>query len=191
MSLSVAVAPSAEPLSLADAKTHLRVSTTASDAYITALVTVARRHVENVTGRALITQTLDYTLVELSNRMTLPRAPVQSITSVKLYSDANAESTVAASVYNTSSASESVAVVLNDAESWPSVTLRSFDPVVIRFVAGYGVAASSVPEDFVHAIKLLVGHWFETREPIVVGSITAPVPMTVDALLAPYVLRRF
>jgi len=191
LSLTVSSEPSVEPLSLADAKTHLRVTTTASDDYITALVTVARKHVENVTGRALITQTLVYTLAELDDRMPLPRAPVASISSVKLYSDASAATTVGSGVYTTSSSGERVSVVREDDESWPTVTLRSFDPVEVTFVAGYGASASDVPAGIVHAIKLLVGHWFENREPVVVGTITAAVPLSVDALLAPYTLRGF
>ena len=50
-------APAAEPLTLAEAKLHLRVDDTADDALIGALITAARQHAEHDTRRALVTQT--------------------------------------------------------------------------------------------------------------------------------------
>ena len=37
-----------------------------------------------------------------------------------------------------------------------------------------------------HALKLLVIHWFEHREPVVVGAAPPEVPATVAGLLLPY-----
>jgi Phage gp6-like head-tail connector protein len=56
--------PTVEPLSLTEAKQHLRVDFTEDDAYITALITAARQYVEKFTNRALLNRkmllTLDY-----------------------------------------------------------------------------------------------------------------------------------
>jgi len=53
-------------------------------------------------------------------------------------------------------------------------------------VAGYGAAASDVPQPLRQAVLLLVAHWFERREPVELGSALETVPMTVGGLLAPY-----
>jgi len=45
-----------------------------------------------------------------------------------------------------------------------------------------------VPADLVSALMLLVAHWDQNREPVVVGTITSALPMSVDSLLAPYVI---
>ena len=191
MSLTVQTAPSVEPITTAEAKTHLRVTTSASDTYIAALVTVARRRVESLTGRALVDTVFDFTTDALENRIRLPRAPVSAVTHVKLRDSDGIETTVSSSVYGLSLEDEVAAVVLDDDESWPVTDLRSWDPVAIRFTAGYGVAASDVPEDIRHAVKLLVGHYFENREPIAHGGTVSAIPETVDALLAPHTIRRF
>lgn len=50
-------------------------------------------------------------------------------------------------------------------------------------------SGNAVPMSIRHAILLLVGHFYDNRETIVVGrsaSIATEVPFTLDALLAPY-----
>jgi uncharacterized phiE125 gp8 family phage protein len=54
--------------------------------------------------------------------------------------------------------------------------------VVYRIVCGYGSGAS-VPAELLHAIRLIVGHWYENREEVVVGTITATIPRGAQALL--------
>ena len=56
MPLNLITPPAVEPVTLADAKAHLKVDTTDDDALITALITAARARAEWHTGRALITQ---------------------------------------------------------------------------------------------------------------------------------------
>ena len=41
-----------------------------------------------------------------------------------------------------------------------------------------------MPEPIKQALKLLIGHWFLSRE--AVGQVGAPVAMAVEALTAPY-----
>jgi uncharacterized phiE125 gp8 family phage protein len=52
----IAVGPSVEPLTLAEAKTHLRVAITDDDALITSLIVAARMDAESITRRAFISQ---------------------------------------------------------------------------------------------------------------------------------------
>ena len=49
----------------------------------------------------------------------------------------------------------------------PARLLNAFE---VAFTAGYGDEASDVPAPIRHALKLLVAHWFEHREPVVVGA---------------------
>ena len=72
-----------------------------------------------------------------------------------------------------------------DGESWPAVSDNP-QAVVITFVAGYGTGTTDVPEGIRLAIRMLTSHWYESREPIVIGTIVAKIPTTVDALLMQY-----
>ena len=56
MSLQLLLAPTSEPLTLDDAKLHLRVTDTAQDSLISALISAARSQAEQITRRALISQ---------------------------------------------------------------------------------------------------------------------------------------
>lgn len=57
------------------------------------------------------------------------------------------------------------------------------------YTAGYTESATNVwpaPDDIQMAVRLLVGHWFENRESVVVGTNAVEIPMTVEMLIEPY-----
>jgi uncharacterized phiE125 gp8 family phage protein len=72
-------------------------------------------------------------------------------------------------------------------EDWPNVRLDD-KAVQITYLAGYGGAAN-VPKPAVHAIKMLVGHWYANREAI--GSAGQNVPLGVHALLEPLKWKQY
>ena len=47
----------------------------------------------------------------------------------------------------------------------------------------------AVPKPVIHAMKIMISHFYEVREPIVTGTITAVVPYSMEYLLDPYVNR--
>ena len=66
--------------------------------------------------------------------------------------------------------------------------LRDEAAGVVRAVYGYGTTENDVPEPIRQAILLLVGHWFLQREPTSPG-VLSPIPLGINALLAPYIVR--
>lgn len=182
------VAPTATPISLAEAKRHLSVTFDDDDALISLYIDVATAHLDGysgILGRALVTQTWRQDFCAWSGELRLPLAPVASITSVKYSDSANAEQTVNSADY----------ALIND-ERGPRVTFKNVsftypalyddreDRVRVTYVAGYG-AAADVPYTIKAALLLMVGHWYRNREAVAVGQTVADLPMGVDALLAP------
>lgn len=170
-------APATEPVSVAEAKTHCRVDTSADDTYIGGLITTAREHVEELLGRALITQTWDMVLDAFPSvsEIKLPRPPLVSVTSITYTNSSNVASTFAAANYYVDTYAEPGRVKLMDGKSWPADTLRTLSGVVIRYQAGYG-AAAAVPGWAKQAILLLVGDLYENREDTIIGSGISALP---------------
>jgi len=177
--------PTNEPVSLTEAKLHLRVDITADDNEIAGLVQAATEQVELWARRALVTQTLDYTLDAWPDGriITLPRPPLVSVTSITYKSDAGVAATFSSTYYAVDADAEPGRVALLDSASWPSTALYPVSPIKVRYIAGYG-AASAVPERYKQAIKLLCGHWYENREEVIAtGMAPMQIPLGVRALL--------
>lgn len=186
MAWKLYAAPAIEPVTLAEAKLACRVDIADDDALITAFITAARETVELIARRALINQTWDLVLDAFpgEDRLTLPRPPLSSVTSITYVSSAGVSAQVAAASYYVDTQSEPGRVVLNTGYSWPATTLRIASGVTVRYVAGYGAAASAVPERYKVAIKLLVAHWYENRAAVETsGAAPQEVPLGVVALL--------
>ncbi len=146
MTLILVTAPTTEPVTLSDAKSHLRVTDADEDSLITTLISAARDIAESFTNRSLITQTWDLKLDEFGEEIRIPSPPLVSITSVKYYDLDEVEQTLATteySVLNAGAATKTGRIVPAYTKSWPSVRGMPND-ITVRFVAGYG-AASSVP----------------------------------------------
>lgn len=187
MSTVVVTQPAIEPVSVADAKAHCRVVTTDDDSYIEALIAAARQYVEDNTRRKLITQTLDWRRDYGFPRgyIELPYPPLQSVTSVTYVDGDGTTQTLSTSKYSVDTNSHTPRIYPVYSESWPTCRTEP-NAVTVRYVAGYGDAASDVPQGLRHAIKLLVAHWYEAREPIVTGTIVAQIPMSVQSLIGQF-----
>lgn len=187
MALIMITAPAVEPVSLAEAKAHLRIDIDDEDTLIGGLITAARSHLEN-TARpklAMVNQTWEYIADSwpAGDTLELRPYPLVSVTSIKYTDDDGGETTYSSANYLVDTYSQPGRVRLKSASAWPGTTLRELNGLAIRFVAGYGAAGSAVPVQLRQAILLLVGHWYENREPVLTtGMMAAPLPMTVDAL---------
>lgn len=189
MGYKLKTAPATEPVSLAEAKLHLRVDTdcTDEDTLIGALITAAREMVENYTGLALINQTWEYTCDEFpDDDLALRPAPLSSISSITYVDTAGTTQTASAlTLYAADTYSIPGAATLRYGQTWPSVRdLRN--SITVTYVAGFGAAGSSVPGPIKAAILLLIGHLFEHRESVVIGTISSDLPQGVEYLLNPY-----
>lgn len=164
----------------------LKAGPAVEDDLLTGLIETARQDCQDFQHRAYITQTWELWLDgwPTGNSIKIPLPPLQSVTSVKYYGTDNIAVTISSANYFVDVKSEPGRVVLNNGQSWPSTTLRPANGVCVTFVAGYGDAASDVPRPWRQAMLLGIGHLYEHREDVIVGTdAVAALPKGAEALL--------
>lgn len=192
--LNLITEPAVEPVSVVEAKAHLRVDFADDDAYIGALIVAARVITEERTNRAFITQTWEYALDNFpnSNVIKLRKPKLQSVVSIKYKDVNNVEYTIDPAQYIVDTDSIPGRIILNWGKYWPVILLQPGSAVRIRYIAGYGDDGTKVPQSLKQAMLFLISNWYEQREPVVLTrSQLLPVPMTFDFLVGPYRVVRF
>lgn len=162
----VTTAPTVEPVTLTEAKTDLRVDHTDDDAFITSLIVAARQEAEDLARRAFVNRGLTLSLSGWPEDgvIRLPYPPVSAVGSITYYKEDNTSATMPATDYVLIGDVEPALIVLASGKSWPSDTLRAAYPVRVVYTAGYGAAASSVPERYKALIRALVAIRYESRD---------------------------
>ena len=171
----MATAPPPEPISLAQAKAHLRVLDNSEDARIAGIIVGAREFVENCTGKILVRRSITEHRPRFGDVIHLEHRPVVSITGINYTGADGVTATLPAGSFFVT---EGARVRIYPAASWPAT--HRYGYVSITYVAGY--LPAEVPQSLMEAMYLLIGHWFDNREGVVVGTIASEVPFAVDAL---------
>ena len=180
-SLIESTAPAFEPITLAEARDQASVDSDVDDALINSYIKAARIYATNINGRGMARATYTLTAPRFPTEFILPRPPFSTVTSIKYYDTNGTQQTLADTVYSVDTGSEPGRVVLAYNQSWP--TIRDvYNAVQVVYVSGYASAAA-VPENFKQAMRMLIAHWFEYREPIIVGGAVSNVPLSVETLL--------
>lgn len=186
MRTSIITQPAAEPITLAEAKTHLRETGTDRDALIGGLIVSVRQACEEKLGRSLMTQTLRLTLdyFPASEAIELQRPPVQLVTSVQYINENGGLQTLSPVSYSLDNASDAMGVYLLPAYNtdWPN-TRDQANAVLITYVAGYADAAS-VPAAIKTWMLLHIAHLYDTGAAATDAKLT-PLPF-LDGLLDRY-----
>jgi uncharacterized phiE125 gp8 family phage protein len=175
--------PAIEPVSLVEAKAHLRAVHAEEDQLIGTLISSARRIVEARSGLLLIQQTWtcyyddwpDNGIIDLS------LAPVTTVNSLTVFSDDDIPASIDPAHFYADTASRPPRLLLRGSRVWARPG-RIANGIAIAVTAGFGAAASAVPEPLCQAILILVAHWFEHRG----NNNPPPLPLTLDALISPW-----
>jgi uncharacterized phiE125 gp8 family phage protein len=189
--LELSTGPSIEPVTVAEAKSHMRVDDATDDTLIGNYIVAARRWAERFTNRQFIEATWKLHMPQFPEEIRLPLPPTSSVTSiVYIDTDGNTQ-TLDSGEYQTNLKTEPALIKPAYSTSWPDIRGGDYNSVTVTYVTGYGTATTDVPEDIRTAIRILVSHFYEAREPIIVGSAISVVPRSVDALLWPYRVEIF
>lgn len=147
----------AEPVADTDMEEKLSYSSGWNATTIAIDIEAARNQVEQMTDRALITQTWTGRGDYFPDVIHLPKGQIQSVTSVKYIADGD-------TTFTTLTVDVDYVVEINQDKAriypkvdWPSVELDRKGVVEVVYVAGYGATAASVPGWAKSAIMLLAG----------------------------------
>lgn len=188
MPIAVNTGPTAEPVTLAEAKTHLnlRQTFTTHDDMIQRIIQAAREWCEQYSGRVFAQRTVtEYWDCWPACYIELQKTPVLAVSGVQYYDDSTgALTTFAASAYYEDLVSEPARLVYNDDISLPSLDDRP-NVVQATYVTGYA-AISNVPAAIKQAILLLVGFYYENREDMPTNETSNPRIRSAQSLLNPY-----
>lgn len=199
MALKLVTAPASEPVTLEQAKQHLREDSDDFNEQIEVFIEAATAYADGPSGflgRALIDQTWDLyldafpavTVVGTRNvyAIEIPLPPLIEVLGV-FYLDSNgAEQTFDAASYTVDDASEPARIVLGSTGSWPTIQ-EAANAVRVRFRAGYldqnSPDAENVPGNIKAAILIMVGDLYQNRESSVIGQTVTKIPWSAEALL--------
>jgi uncharacterized phiE125 gp8 family phage protein len=178
--------PAVEPVSLAEAKAHLRVEHNDDDATIAALLAGARIHVECQTRRALITQVwrLARDAWPASGRIAVLPAPLRALIAARIYKLDGSTQAIDLAAFTADHVS--APAVLTFASGALPAPGRIAGGIELDIEVGYGDAPADVPEPLRHAIRVLAAHWYENRGLISAAHGVAVLPQSVSALIKPY-----
>ena len=185
MTHKIITPPEFLPVTLQEAKDHLRVDHADEDALIESLIMAAVDSVEGYTRRAIVTRLVDVYFDAFSALMEMPLSPLKSVESITYIDADGITQTLADTEYNVYTSRTPGAIGPAYGKTWPSVQCQK-DAITVRIQAGYGDAWNTVPPAVRAAILLMIGHLYENREAVIVGQAVNTLPLAVDALLAPY-----
>jgi uncharacterized phiE125 gp8 family phage protein len=209
--LDLITPPTEEPISLDVAIAHLRALNTEEDDYITRLIGVTRRMVEYATRRSLMPQTWQVVMDQFpwgswtggaigwgsAAIIRLPRPPIIAVESI---------------TYRVADGSSPVEQILDPAcyqvdlpygpyagygrlrptpyTEWPLTPDQALDAVKITYQAGYvdrgSPAQTTVPEDLIQAMLLLLSELYKSRSVSIPGSVSTPTVIQARHLWAAY-----
>jgi uncharacterized phiE125 gp8 family phage protein len=167
----------------------LIASTTSEDSLLNNDIQGAREHVEDITRRALLTQTWDYYLPAFpyENSFKVPFGNLQSVTHIK-YTDSDGDQTTmtAGTDYIVETNGEYCGrIVLPYGGTWPSFTAYPSNPIVVRFVAGW-TAAASIPYKIRATCLLIAAGLYGNREGYFQNAFQLRTSTIIGDMLATY-----
>lgn len=136
--------PASDLISLAAAKSYLRVDGNAFDVELDLMRKAAVADVEQLTGTRLITQVVSVSADSFGELAQLRVGPVQDVVSIS-YRDADgADQTVDPLVYELLGAALDPGIIRKPGAAWPSAAVGS---IKVELTVGYGDDPDDLPSD--------------------------------------------
>lgn len=164
-------------LSLPDAKTHLRVTEDDEDDLIASLAAAACASIAENVGRVLTEEQWAVSVAAVDGDLVLPLAPVRSVDAITYFDPDDTEQTVSVGDFYLFADDERAILRPKAGKAWPATIARE-DAITVTFTVGM----ETVPPGLLAAAKLLLGHWYASREAVVTGQAAQEIPLGVQLL---------
>lgn len=183
-SLKILTRSSTLPLTLAQAKDHLRVDHNADDASISGFLESAVDMIERRIGRSLRGLTATLYLSEFpagDEPIYVPRPPLVSVTGITYTNTSGDSVTLTAGLYEVITAAVPGEIIPISGLTWPAALDRR-GSVLVTFAAG---DAEKVPASLLDAIRLYLDLDYHDNE----ATKSQRIRERIEALIAGHVLR--
>jgi uncharacterized phiE125 gp8 family phage protein len=180
--LALTTPPPFLPVTVEDAKNHLRIDTDDEDSIIRGFIEAATEWVENATDRQLITASYAFSFAEVPDEeLELPKSPLVSVDSVTYIDADDEEQTLDPSAYRVTTNTTPGEIVFIDS---PDSLADRTDAITVNYTAGYG-DPEDVPYLLQMAILQLVGTWYSNREGVTDQQLRE-IPFGIERLIGQY-----
>lgn len=185
MILQTLAGPAAEPVGVAEAREYLRIAGDGEDGLIGELIAAARARIEEMTGVAMITRTvrasLDWWPKGTADRrwMRLPVRPAGGLVAVRVF-NGHGVASVVTDRFTLPAGRQAKLMWTSGAFPWPGQRIGGIE---IDYEAGFGEASEDVADSLKLAVKRLVAHAYNSRDP---DTMAGPLPVDVASLVGPW-----
>jgi uncharacterized phiE125 gp8 family phage protein len=188
MTYATITPPTAEALTLADVKAHLRIDFNDDDNVLSGLIRTAREHLERASGLALITRSLRFYLDRWPEDgiVEITRGPVQAISEIHVFDAEGVEKTVSLDGHVLDGNARPARLFLRDRPN-PGEPLNGIE---IDFTAGFGDTGADVPDTLKRAMLTHVAQMYEFRGAVSPADQPTVIPEGYDRLIAPFLMKR-
>ncbi len=168
----VVASPSVEPITLAQAKLHIRETTAAQDALLPTYISAARAYAENFCTRALVLAKRRLLLDCFPSQIDILWTPLRAVQSIRYVDDAGVLQTLAADQYRVDKQSLPARITPAYEVTWPS-TRAVTHAVRVDYTVGHLIPFTA---DAATDTLTAEGHGFEDTDQTMVATLAGSLP---------------
>ena len=174
--------PTAYPVTIVQAKQHLRIDHNDDDLALDMMISAAIERFEQSTGRVLMSQTWDYVgdAIPDDGTIRLFKCPADTLTSITVDINGTDTDVAPTDVYFDN---VSMPARIVHKTTWPAIVNRP-GSVRVRFTAG-SASAELVPKAIRVALLMMVAHMYEHRHEVIDTSLSI-TPQAVETVMDMY-----